>query len=266
MSLTLGDFPAALSGRPHRPEAAHRRQPDQGRVRRLDQRQAHPQDRRHARRRRRLDARCADLGRTAAAARRRLRPLRDQGADQCDGRHHRSLERQCRTRRQHRRGRAHLRHRRAQDAARHARLRHARSDALCLHRPPAHRQSARMEQHAHHARRSLRHRFRPAAVGGERGDVQRQARPHRHRRQLARRSSGGDRRRGAGLWRRDQGLADAGQFRSRRRRQIAAAIHRRRSGKLPRPVVRAAPARRQGQHIASRSKAPATACSRSPAP
>ena len=39
-------------------------------------------------------------------------------------------------------------------------------------------------------------------------------------------------------------------FETGRRRQVAAAVHRRRSGKLPRPVVRAAPARRQGQHLA----------------
>ena len=37
-------------------------------------------------------------------------------------------------------------------------------------------------------------------------------------------------------------------------------VHRRRSGELPRPAVRAAPARRQGQHQLSRSTAAATAC------
>jgi AsmA protein len=43
------------------------------------------------------------------------------------------------------RRRTHFRHRRTQDAARHARRRYPRSDPLCLHRPTAHRQSARLE-------------------------------------------------------------------------------------------------------------------------
>ena len=59
----------------------------------------------------------------------------------------------------------------------------------------------------------------------------------------------GDHRRGAGLWRRDQRFGGAGHFRIGHGRQIPAAIHRCRSGKLPRPVVRAAPPGRQGQHI-----------------
>ena len=76
---------------------------------------------------------------------------------------------------------------------------------------------------------SCESRRRSAAVGCERRRVQCQAWPHRHRRQSARRSSGRHRRRSASLWRRDQRFAGARQFRSGRRRQIAAAIHRRRS-------------------------------------
>ena len=49
-------------------------------------------------------------------------------------------------------------------------------------------------------------------------------------------------------------------FEARRRRQIADAVHRRRSGKLPRPAVRPAPARRQGQHLAQRRRHAAKAC------
>ena len=85
----------------------------------------------------------------------------------------------------------------------------------------------RMEQCAHQPRRPLRRRSRPADFGRQCDHVQRQDRPHCRRRKFARRSSGRDRRRGTGLWRRDQGLADAGQFRRRRGRQIPVAIHRR---------------------------------------
>ena len=69
---------------------------------------ADAQDGRHARGRRRVAARDAALGRPAAAAGRRVRPLRAQGADQRGRRHHRAVRRQCRARRQCRRGRADL--------------------------------------------------------------------------------------------------------------------------------------------------------------
>ena len=93
-------------------------------------------------------------------------------------------------------------------------------------------------------------------------DVQRQARPHRDRRQSARRPPGGDRRRSAGLRRRDQGLADARQCQCRRRREIAAAVQ-------PTSIWKAASASCSGcigskarATSPSRSKAAATACSR----
>ncbi len=123
VTIALSDFPAALAGNRSGLKSARRRQADEGRIRRRHQRQADAQDRRHARGRRHLDARRAGVERPEAAARRRVRPLRDQGTSQCDGRHDRPFQRQSRTRRQHRRGRAHLRHRRTQDTARHARLR-----------------------------------------------------------------------------------------------------------------------------------------------
>ena len=69
-----------------------------------------------------------------------------------------------------------------------------------------------------------------------------------------------DDRRVAGLRRRAQGLAGAGRIRSRRRSQVATAVHRRRSRNMPRRVVRHPPARRRGDICASRSRRPATAC------
>ena len=80
-ALTLADFPAALAGNRSGLEAAPVRQADEGRLRGLDQREADPEGRGHACRRRHLAPRYADLGRHEAAARRRLRPFRDQGAD-----------------------------------------------------------------------------------------------------------------------------------------------------------------------------------------
>ena len=88
----------------------------------------------------------------------------------------------------------------------------------------------------------------------------RQARPHRDRRQSARRQlivTVGEAQAFGGVI---KGSFGARERRRRRRRQVAAAVHRRRSGELPRPVVRPAPARGQRQHLACRSKAPATAC------
>ena len=55
--------------------------------------------------------------------------------DQRLRRHDRAVQRQCRTRRQCRRGRARLRHRRPPDPAGHARRRRARPHALRLHHP-----------------------------------------------------------------------------------------------------------------------------------
>ena len=96
VTLTLGDFPAALAGNRTGVKLRIAGHPDQGRLRRRDQRQAYPQDRRHARRRCRIVAQRADLGRAETATRRRLRPLRHQGAGQRDGRNDRFVERQCR--------------------------------------------------------------------------------------------------------------------------------------------------------------------------
>ena len=90
-------------------------------------------------------ARHAALGRPQAADRRRLRPLRAQGQDQRLRRHDRALHRQRRARRQRRRGRLTFATDGRQTAAGHARRRRARSDALYLRRPPAHRQRARLE-------------------------------------------------------------------------------------------------------------------------
>ena len=99
MTMTLGDFPAALAGNRTGLKLRIAGSPHQGGVRRLHQRQAHAQDRRHARRRHRFDAQRLDLGRAAAATGRRLRPFRDQSPGQRDGRHHRPQQRQRRARR-----------------------------------------------------------------------------------------------------------------------------------------------------------------------
>ena len=58
-SITLADFRAALAGNRTGLKLRIAGQADEGRVRRLDQRQADAQDRRHARRRCRLAARRA---------------------------------------------------------------------------------------------------------------------------------------------------------------------------------------------------------------
>ena len=143
---------------------------------------------------------------------------------------------------------------------------YARSVALCLHRAPAHRQPARLEQ-----RLASRSTACPAwtSTCACRRRTWRCPTP----RSAAPRSppicaavnlivTVGEAQAYGGVI---KGSLDAGQFRRRRGREIATAIQRRRPGKLPRPVVRAAPARRQGQHRPLPSKAAATACSASPA-
>ena len=79
---TPTDLLAALVRRPLGPEASARRRAVQARLRRPHEPAADAEDRRHARGRRQVAARHAALGRPAAAAGRRLRPLRAQGADQ----------------------------------------------------------------------------------------------------------------------------------------------------------------------------------------
>ena len=125
------------------------------------------------------------------------------------------------------------------------------------------RQSARMEQRRRsRSTASTGTRRRPAAVGRPRSIVvERQVRPHRDRRQSARRPSGRHCRRGAGLWRRDQGLGDA-----RRRREPASTSNRSCNSttsisKAASASCSACAASRAKATSPCRSKAPATACS-----
>ena len=246
--------------RPLGPEASPHRRTGQARLRRQLEHAADAEDRRHARGRCPVAARHVALGRPQAALRRRLRPLRAQGQDQCLQRNDCALHGQRRARRQRRRGRPHLRHRRPADLAGHACRRRARSHALYFHRSPAHQQRARLEPGAARDRRPDRFRSRPAAVGGPHHHRARQARAHRHRRQPARRQAHRDDRRVAGVRRRAQGLAGARGLRCRRRVQVATAIHRRRSRKMPGRDVPVPPARRARRHRGGRSTPPATAC------
>ena len=142
-----------------------------------------------------------------AAARRRLRAFRAQGADQRGRRHHRAVGRQSRARRQCRRRRADLRGRRPPDPARHARGRGARSDALRFHHPAAHRRT-RLEPRAARARwpRGIDVDLRLSAARVTLGNAK------LGRTAVAANLRGGnspDDRRIAGLRRRDQGLVRA---------------------------------------------------------
>ena len=97
-------------------------------------------------------------------------------------------------------------------------------------------------------RRPDRRRSRPAAVGRPHHAWPRQARAHRRRRQPARRQASRDDRRIAGVRRRAQGLDGARGLRCRRRVQVATAIHRRRSRKMPGRHVPVPPHRRPRRH------------------
>ena len=79
-----------------------------------------------------------------------------------------------------------------------------------------------------------------------------QARPHRVRRQFARRRAGALRRRGADVWRPRQGLVRRRPLRHGRRRQGAVPVHRRRSAGLRQRIVRRQQALRprQSQRLA----------------
>ena len=198
--------PPPCSGERSGAEGAARRRAVQVRLRRRDEHAADAEDRRRAVGRRAVAAPRAGLDRPEAVAGRRLRALRAQGADQCGRRHHRAVQRQSRTRRQCRRRRADLCRRRPPDPAGHARGRSTRSHALSVDAsgcsPPASANGA--------ARRSistalptfdldLRLSAGKVTIGAD------QARPHRDRRQPARRQAWRDDRRIARLRRRDQG-------------------------------------------------------------
>ena len=189
-SISLTDFAAALRRRPLRREGPAQPARRSSSPSTAAEPPADAEDRRHARRRHRLAARHAALGRRAAAARRRLRPLRAEGQDQRRRRNDRALHRQRRARRQRRRRRPHLCHRRPADAARHARRRTSSISRLTF--PP----SACCTSNERDWNRV------PIAIDGLNGfdlDLRlsaaritlgaRQARPHRRRRQPARRQA-----------------------------------------------------------------------------
>ena len=201
-------------GRPLRAEAAADGRAVQARVRRQHEPAAFAQARRHARGRRQIAARGAALDRASAGARRRLRPVRLQVADNVRVRKRGVLRRQHRARRQCRRRRDGARDRTARRRERHARRRCARSHALRFHHRGAARERSQLEPRHDFGRRAQRSRSRSAPVGGARDGRDRAARPHRRRRQPARRQAHARDRRGAGLWRR----ASRARSRSRRAR------------------------------------------------
>ncbi len=103
---------------------------------------------------------------------------------------------------------------------------------LYLHLPPARQRCARLEPAAVRSERAIRHRPRHAAVGGEGDGGTDETRPHRVRRQFARRRAGAERRRGADVWRHRQGLVRDRALRHRGRHQGPVPVHRRRPAGL----------------------------------
>ena len=94
-SMTLADFPAALAGSRSGVKLRVSGAPMKAALRRCRQFQADRENRRHARCGCRFTAQCFGLGRTEALAGGRLRPVRDQGANQRSRRHDQSVQRQC---------------------------------------------------------------------------------------------------------------------------------------------------------------------------